>query len=228
MIQQLPRWVFVGTWVLAITAGMVNVIGLLGFQHQTITHLTGTTTMLAAAAAQAQWQAVGHFAALIGAFFLGCVFSGVLLRDSALKLGRRYGLALLIVALLLFLSIPLLEQHGSFGLYTAACACGIQNAMVSTYSGAVVRITHLSGMFTDLGLYLGHALRGLPVNQRRLTLCLLVISGFSLGGLTGAWAYLRIAHYALALPGGLTLAAALGYIIWGQRFISKPASPEPD
>lgn len=221
MIQQLPRWVFAGTWVLAMTAGMVNVIGLLGFQQQTITHLTGTTSMLAAAMAQAHWQAVGHFAALIGAFFLGCVFSGVLLRDSALKLGRRYGLALLVVALLLFSAIPLLEHRSNFGLYAAACACGVQNAMVSTYSGAVVRITHLSGMFTDLGLFLGHALRGLPVHQRRLSLCLVVISGFLLGGVIGTLAFIRLGNFALLLPGSLTFLAALGYIVWGQRVRPK-------
>ena len=45
--------------------------------------------------------------------------------------------------------------------------------MVSTYSGAVVRTTHLSGMFTDLGIFLGHFLRGLPVDMRRLRLCFL-------------------------------------------------------
>ena len=212
MIHQLPRWAFAGAWMLALTAGMVNVIGVLGFEHQAITHLTGTTSMLAAAAAQQQWRVVGHFSALIGAFFIGCVFSGFLLRESTLKLGRRYGLALLVAALLLFLAIPLLERQSAFGMYAAACACGIQNAMVSTYSGAVVRVSHLSGMFTDLGLFLGHALRGLPVDQRRLKLCLVVISGFFLGGWIGALSFLHYGNFALVLPAGLTLGAAIGYI----------------
>lgn len=35
---------------------------------------------------------------------------------------------------------------------------GLQNAMMSTYSGAVIRTTHVSGMFTDLGIFLGHFL----------------------------------------------------------------------
>ena len=29
--------------------------------------------------------------------------------------------------------------------------------MFSTFSGTVVRTTHVSGMFTDLGIFLGHA-----------------------------------------------------------------------
>jgi uncharacterized membrane protein YoaK (UPF0700 family) len=40
-----------------------------------------------------------------------------------------------------------------------AMACGMQNAMTTRYSGAVVRTTHLTGMFTDMGLLIGHMLR---------------------------------------------------------------------
>jgi hypothetical protein len=32
-----------------VNAGIVNVVGLLGFEHQAITHLTGTTSLLGAA-----------------------------------------------------------------------------------------------------------------------------------------------------------------------------------
>jgi uncharacterized membrane protein YoaK (UPF0700 family) len=73
-------------------------------------------------------------------------------------------------------------------MYAAACATGLQNAMASAYSGAVVRTTHVSGMFTDLGIYLGHALRGLPINMKRLQLSFLVISGFLCGGIFGTLA----------------------------------------
>eukprot|EP00953_Heterococcus_sp_UTEX-ZZ885_P000665 878-Heterococcus_DN1.PRE.2 len=46
-----------------------------------------------------------------------------------------------------------------FCLYMLAMACGMQNAMTTRYSGAVVRTTHLTGMFTDMGLLIGHMLR---------------------------------------------------------------------
>ena len=51
MISQLPRWVWSGAWLLAFIGGMVNVVGLLGFEHQAVTYLTGTTSMLSAALA---------------------------------------------------------------------------------------------------------------------------------------------------------------------------------
>ena len=212
MISKLPRWIWTGAWALAFIAGIVNVVGLLGFEHQAITHLTGNTSMLAAAVASFNLESTLHFAALIASFLAGCALSGFIIQDSTLQLGRRYGVALFVVAVLLFISVPLLEHASAFGMYTAACSMGLQNAMVSTYSGAVVRTTHLSGMFTDLGIYLGHSLRGLAIDSSRLKLCIVVISGFFCGGVAGAFLYHAMDYSALYIPSGLT---ALVSIIYG-------------
>ncbi len=217
MISKLPRWVWTGAWGLAFVGGFVNVVGLLGFEHQTVTHLTGTTSMLAAALASLDLGAALHFAVLIGAFVAGTVVSGFLIRDSTLQLGRRYGVALLLESALLCLAVPLLKRNHVSGLYCAACACGLQNAMVSTYSGAVIRTTHISGMFTDLGIFLGHTLRGLPVDSRRLRLCLLVISGFLVGGIGGAVAFRRLSDSALFIPAALAAITAFTYGIYHLR-----------
>lgn len=221
MISKLPRWVWTGAWVLAFIGGMVNVVGLLGFEHQAITHLTGTTSMLGAALAAWDWQRALHFSAVIGSFMAGTVLSGFIIQDSTLKLGRRYGVALLLESALLFLSVPLLSGQSPYGLYTAACACGLQNAMVTTYSGTVVRTTHLSGMFTDLGIFLGHSLRGLPVDQRRIRLAFLIISGFLSGGVAGAVAYQQLSYATLLIPGGMTTLAAVVYEVYHRRQLHK-------
>jgi uncharacterized membrane protein YoaK (UPF0700 family) len=211
MISKLPNWIWAVAWALAFVAGMVNVVGLLGFSHQTVTHLTGSTSMLAAALGAWDWSAACHFAAMLGSFLAGTVLSGLIVQDSVLQLGRRYGLALGLESLLLCGAVPLLNRHNVWGMYCAASACGLQNAMVSTYSGAVVRTTHLSGMFTDLGIFLGHALRGLPVDVRRLRLCLIIISGFFCGGVVGTVTFHRLGPAALFVPGALVAVAALAY-----------------
>jgi uncharacterized membrane protein YoaK (UPF0700 family) len=90
-------------------------------------------------------------------------------------------------------------------------ACGLQNAMATTYSGAVVRTTHLSGMFTDLGIGLGHALRGMALPKRRLALSALIISGFFTGSVMGAWLFRRLGYDALIVPATLTGLVGLGY-----------------
>lgn len=211
MISKLPRWVWAGAWALAFVGGMVNVVGLLGFEHQAVTHLTGTTSMLAAALASLDVKTALHLAAIIGSFVAGNVISGFLVQDSTLQLGRRYGIALLLESALLCIAVPLLDRSSMFGIYSASCACGLQNAMVSTYSGAVIRTTHISGMFTDLGIFLGHTLRGLPVDSRRLRLCFLVITGFLCGGIAGAVAFRQLHNAALFIPAALTAITAFTY-----------------
>jgi uncharacterized membrane protein YoaK (UPF0700 family) len=217
MISKLPRWVWSGAWALAFVAGMVNVVGLLGFEHQAVTHLTGTTSMLASALADADGPGIVRYLLIIGSFMAGTVLSGFLVQDSTLQLGRRYGVALLLEAVLLCIAVPLLKRNQLLGVYSASCACGLQNAMVSTYSGAVIRTTHLSGMFTDLGIFLGHSLRGLPVDARRLRLCVVVISGFLFGGMAGSLAFRHLHYSALYIPAGLIAWTALSYGVYLLR-----------
>ena len=216
MNTRLPRWVWIGAIALACIAGMVNVIGYLGFEHQAITHLTGTTSLLGAALAHGDWRAVGHLWGVLIAFCSGAVLSGLIIQDSTLRLGRRYGVVLALESLLLLIAIPLFKQQQIWGALAAAMACGLQNAMATTFSGAVVRTTHLSGMFTDLGIGLGHLLRGLPLPIRRLTLSGLIVSGFLAGGVIGAGLFLRFGYDALLAPALLTGGTGLGYVLYRQ------------
>ena len=212
MGMQLPRWVWIGAMALACVAGMVNVVGFLGFEHQAISHLTGTTSQLGMALAQGDWRSVGHLWGMLIAFCLGAMLSGLIVQDSTLKLGRRYGVVLLLESLLLLAAVPLFKQQQIWGALAAAMACGLQNAMATTFSGAVVRTTHLSGMFTDLGIGLGHLLRGLPLPMRRLTLSGLIAASFLAGGIIGASLFLHIGYDALLAPALLTGGTGLAYI----------------
>ena len=69
-------------------------------------------------------------------------------------------------------------------------------------------------MFTDLGIMLGHALRGLAVGRRRLALCLLIIAFFFCGGVLGAWLFARLAYASLYVPAALTGIVGLGYFLY--------------
>ncbi len=217
MADRLATWVWIGAAALACVAGMVNVVGYLGFEHQAITHLTGTTTLLGAALAGGRWTGAMELAAMAAAFVTGAALSGLLVQDATLRLGRRYGVALAIEAVLLAAAVPLFQRGSFAGPLLAAVAIGLQNAMATTYSGAVVRTSHVSGMFTDLGITLGHALRGLPVARRRLWLCLVIISAFLAGGILGALAFTAFDYRALYLPALITGTTGLSYAIWKHR-----------
>ena len=216
MTVHLPRWIWVGAVSLACVGGMVNVVGYLGFEHQAVSHLTGTTSLLGAALARGEWRAVAHLWGVLVAFCLGAMLSGLIIQDSTLRLGRRYGVALALEAVLLVAAVPLFERGLVWGAWLAAMACGLQNAMATTFSGAIVRTTHLSGMFTDLGIGLGHLLRGMPLPVRRLLLSGMIISGFLAGGVIGAWLFALLQYKALLAPALLTGCTGVGYVLYRQ------------
>ena len=89
MISKLPRWFWFCAWVLAFAAGIINVVGLLSFQHQGITHLTGNTSLLAIAVAAQNLSPLLYFGAVIGSFVAGTALSGFIIQDSTLQLGWR-------------------------------------------------------------------------------------------------------------------------------------------
>jgi hypothetical protein len=68
-------------------------------------------------------------------------------------------------------------------------------------------------MFTDLAIYLGHALRGLPVAKKRIAVCLLVIGGFSSGGLVGALGLRWIGPEILLLSALIAAALAIAHAL---------------
>lgn len=216
MIRKLPRWVEIGGFWLALVAGAVNAIGLLGFEHQAVSHLTGTSSLIALAMVNLDLTVTLHLLVIMLCFVLGAMLSGALIGNVALRLGRRYSVALLIETALLLAALVVLNDGSSAGHYLASAACGLQNGMVSTYSGAIVRTTHVSGLFTDLGTMFGARLRGHPVDSRRAVLYLLLIAGFIGGGMLGAWGFLHFQFLALAIPTTGTLSLALAY--WVYRF----------
>lgn len=217
MAERLATWVWLGAAALACIAGMVNVVGYLGFEHQAITHLTGTTSLLGAALAHGDGNAAWQLGAMIASFVFGAMLSGLIIQDTVLRLGRRYGVALALEAILLVAAVTLFEQGRLLGPMLAAAAIGLQNAMASTYSGAVVRTSHVSGMFTDLGLMIGHALRNRELARKRLVLCAVIISAFLTGGIIGAWLFGHWSYRALYLPALLTGVTGLGYALYRQK-----------
>lgn len=220
MITKLPRWVEYGAFLLALLAGTVNAVGLLGFQHQAVSHISGTVTLLGTSLEAFNSQA-GHLFFILLSFMLGAVLSGVFISNTALKLGRRYGVALCVEGLLLFTAYWLLRNDHISGQYLASAACGLQNAMITTYSGAIVRTTHMTGIITDLGLMIGAKLRGESFDYRKAKLFVFIFSGFLLGGIVGAKLFASYAIAALLFPVALAFILALTH--W--RFLAHSQLP---
>jgi len=217
VITKLPRWVEYGSFVLALVAGLVNSIGLLGFKHQSVSHLSGTATLLGTGLINSNFSDTLHLAFILLSFLAGSVISGYVLNGGSLKLGRNYSGLLFLEALFLFAAIYFLSNDSINGHYLASAACGLQNALATTYSGAVVRTTHVTGIFTDIGIMLGSKLRGQPFDKRKLLLFLLIIGGFISGGVIGAYFFKLLKFQALYIPASICLLLALSYSIYTEN-----------
>lgn len=222
--KPVPRWITIGALCLAGGAGCINAVGFLGARHQGLSHMSGTVTTLGIGVGSWDGTLARQATVVLGSFLLGCVASGMIIRQGTLKLGRRYGVALAVESTLLFCSTwcfrPGAEDTGD---YLAAMACGLQNAMVTGYSGSVIRTTHVSGIVTDLGIAGGLFARRETVDWRRIRLYLVLLSGFLAGGVLGAVAFRRHGYDTLLIPAVLTGATGLGYAVY-RHLASRPAA----
>ncbi len=214
--ERTPAWVLMGAFLLTLSAGSINAVGFLGVHHQGISHLTGTLTLVSTRVAAATWADAAAAGLIVGSFFFGSFLSAVIIRQSSLHMGRRYGVVLTLESVLLFGAVYLFEGGTVAGAYLASIACGLQNAMATSYSGALIRSTHMTGIVTDIAIAAGHAVRGHAVDWFRLRLYAVLLGGFSLGGVAGAAGFARIGYRTLIFPAVLSGASGLGYALFKQ------------
>ncbi|SFS15024.1 Uncharacterized membrane protein YoaK, UPF0700 family [Agrococcus baldri] len=187
---------------LALTAGIVNSVGFMAIALYT-SHMTGLTAMIAdslvlGALDIALLALVGVAAFVVGAACCALLFNWARRRG----LRSRYAIVLLIEAVLILLigllAHELTAAERSWALIALlGLTMGLQNAIITKISNAQIRTTHVTGMVTDIGIELGKLLyprrRDDPEPVRphlgRLSLHLLLVGAFFLGGVTGALAY---------------------------------------
>lgn len=211
MISKLQKWVWLGAAALSFSSGLINVIALSGFAHKAATHMTGVVSVLSISLSKNDFPASLQTFLILLSFFAGAFISGVIIRDGQLKMGRRYGFALGLESCFLFLSAYGFINHSIFGEYFACAAAGLQNALASTYSGTIVRTTHLTGILTDLGALTGNKAHGLPVDTKRFKLLSIILGSFMAGGYLGSLAYFRWNAWAMLIPAVLIGFSAVGY-----------------
>lgn len=224
MVAKLPKWIEFGAFALATVAGFINAIGLLGFEHQAVSHVSGTASTLGVSLLNAPWTVSTMLLAIIIAFALGASIAGYLLQGGSLKLGRHYDTALFIEAGLLTVTLALLTLGSGLGILFASAACGLQNALATTYSGAIIRTTHLTGIVTDLGIMLGDVLRRKPFDRRKATLFGLIIVGFILGGALATVLFATLHFYALLAP---ILACVVMALLYRRARVKTQKATDP-
>lgn len=220
-------------YALAATAGAVNAGGFLAIGQYT-SHMTGIVSSMADHLALAEFMlALSALAAWL-AFVSGAATTAILVNLAKRhRLRSQFALSLLLESSLLLLfgaaGAYLADMRDFLAPVTVLLLCfimGVQNAIITKVSGAIIRTTHVTGLSTDLGIELGKLLyfnrRHVPqpavrANRDKLALHALLILYFFGGGVIGALGFKYIGYSAtIVLSAGLAL-LAIGPVIVDLR-----------
>ncbi|WP_439113870.1 YoaK family protein [Hydrogenophaga sp.] len=200
--------------VLAFVAGAANAGGFLAVGQYT-SHMTGILSSVADNLVLGQLVLAGAGVGAVLAFLLGAMTTAWLVNWGLRReLRSAYGLPLMLEASLLLVfglfgaAISLLTTV--FLPLTVVLLCfimGLQNAVITKISRAVIRTTHITGLLTDCGIELGKLLyvnrhpghQPVRANRQRLRVHGQLIVCFFLGGLAGALGF-KYAGYISTVP----------------------------
>lgn len=218
---------------LAFVAGAVNAGGFLAIGGYT-SHMTGIVSSMADELALGNVKVALAALAAWAAFLSGAASTALLINWARRHRFRsQYALSLMLEALLLLVfgvaGTYLSTLHDVLAPVTILLLCyimGLQNAIITKASGAVIRTTHVTGLSTDIGIELGklfyynrQAMPDMAVRANRVKLKLhtLLIGCFFVGGVSGAYGYKLIGFSASILPAFLLALLAAGPILHDMR-----------
>ncbi|WP_179354300.1 YoaK family protein [Winogradskyella vidalii] len=187
--------------ILSFVAGVVNVTGFLAFSQLT-TNVTGHFALFISDVANFEfWRGTIYFL-YIFSFLFGSFLSSFLIEQF--NGNRQLNVFVLptLIECAILISVAI-SSHIWGILYSDLIVCllllamGLQNSFVTKISNAVVRTTHLTGLFTDLGIELSHLFFKKYYRHRKkliatITLRVLIICFFFLGGIVGGLLYSRL------------------------------------
>jgi uncharacterized membrane protein YoaK (UPF0700 family) len=194
---------------LCVTAGFVNAAGFLGFSVLT-TNVTGHAALFAERIAMQDWKTARVVALWMFLFLAGAFLSSLIV--SFIGRNQRFSYVLpMLIELAILLGVAVFGYHYDHSLVAKEIfagsllfAMGLQNSLVSIVSGSVVRTTHLTGTFTDLGIEMGQILQKNTKDhaalKTRIKLRSAIIFFFMCGAMAGAYLFRYFSFHAFFIP----------------------------
>ncbi len=186
--------------VLSFVAGIVNVTGFLSFKQLT-TNVTGHFALFIYDVANFEfWKGTIYFL-YIFSFLFGSFLSSFLIEKY--RENKKHNVFILpaIIECLILITIGLISniiviEYPNLIVCLLLFAMGLQNSFVTKISNAIVRTTHLTGLFTDLGIDISQLFFPKSHPQRaklksNIKLRVYIILFFFAGGIVGGLFYSR-------------------------------------
>lgn len=214
---------------LCLNAGYINAAGFIAFNVLT-TNVTGHAALLAVNLATGKLNAMLTVTLWLFLFFSGAFVSAFYIRKTGANKSHAYTIPIAVIIIILLLTIigNIYDQKLCIDEYFAGAllfAMGMQNALVSMISGSVVRTTHLTGMFTDLGIDLSSLIltkaKSITGLKRKILLRAAIIISFLIGGIFGAFIFIRYSYIAFIIPILLLIIALFSDYFQNEIFKQK-------
>ncbi len=145
---------------LSFVAGLVNITGLLALKTLT-TNVTGHFAFFAEEIMKHDYATAITFLVFTLFFLLGSFLSSFLEELISIRNPRLSHLFPITIEMLILIAVGffgtssgLIAFEGKLTAFFLLFAMGIQNSLVTNISKSTVRTTHLTGLFTDLGIEL--------------------------------------------------------------------------
>lgn len=203
---------------LSFVAGIVNVAGFLAVYRLT-TNVTGHFAFFADGVIARDYGAAGVYLLFILSFLAGAFTSNMVMELVAAKnLKYIYTIPVFmetgILVFIAFMGPATLLRDGNIIACALLFSMGLQNALVTSVSNAVVRTTHLTGLFTDLGIELSQLFFYRKKEQRKklrasIFLRVVIIGFFFTGCLAGGFGFFRWGIHILLLAAVCLLAGLM-------------------
>jgi uncharacterized membrane protein YoaK (UPF0700 family) len=203
---------------LSFVAGMVNVSGFFAVQQLT-TNVTGHFAFFTEEIFRMNfWKGFIYFLYILF-FFLGSFISNFLIELTSRNNDRYiYAIPVTVECIILFAAgiwgNELLKHNPDIIAFSLLFAMGLQNSLVTTISSSRVRTTHLTGLFTDLGIELSQLFFYRKKEQKQqlvsgIRLRLTIIIFFFAGGIAGGMFYSKTGFYTFVITGILLIAGLI-------------------
>ena len=186
--------------ILSFVAGIVNITGVLAVKTLT-TNVTGHFAYFSEELSNKNYRIAFVYLLFIGSFLLGAFVSNLFIEIfSRINPSICYAVPMTIEIIILkavgiFGSSSVLSNiNGQVIACTLLFAMGLQNSLVTKASQSVVRTTHLTGLFTDLGIELSQlffyrkTIEALQL-KKSIGLKMAIISCFFLGCIAGGFIF---------------------------------------
>jgi uncharacterized membrane protein YoaK (UPF0700 family) len=187
---------------LSFVAGLVNITGLLAVKTLT-TNVTGHFAFFAEEVFKHNYITAITFFVFTICFLIGSFTSSFLAEFISLSNAEFSHIIPITLEIIVLICVGLfgtqsgtISTEGKLTAFSMLFAMGIQNSLVTNISKSTVRTTHLTGLFTDLGIELSQLFfYKKPEDSKRLKtsiyLRLSIITFFFLGCFSGGFMY----HY---------------------------------